>query len=185
MEEINGFKRYLSELKYLVNIDSGQDCPEGIRQIAEFFKEKFDGLGWHTQTLDLAPMTGPCLICTNRDAERYDLLMIGHIDTVFEKGTATARPFRIEGDRAYGPGVADMKQGELMMYYVISELAREATEKLNIAVIFNPDEEIGSIYSAKVYESYAKRAEHALIYESSGTDGARCIERDGAMDSCA
>lgn len=174
-------KQYLSELEYLVNIDSGQDCPEGIRQIAEFFKEKFDRLGWHTELTDLAPMTGPCLICTNREAERYDLLMIGHIDTVFEKGTAASRPFRIEGDRAYGPGVADMKQGALMMYYVISELPSEVTEKLNIAVVFNPDEEIGSIYSAKVYERYAKRAEHALIYESSGTDGARCIERKGRV----
>ena len=173
-------RQYLEELEYLVNIDSGKDSPEGLSKVVDFFQERFDGMGWNTHRHDLLPDTGPCLICTNREAEEYDLLMTGHLDTVFPKGTCAERPFRVEGNRAFGPGVLDMKQGSLLMYYILKELPSEVMESLNIVAIFNPDEEIGSIYSYPVYEPWAKKSKYAFIYEGASADGARCIQRKGS-----
>lgn len=175
-------QQYLKDLEYLVNIDSGsKDGFVGLDKIADFFRERFDALGWQTEKHDLSPDAGPCLICTNRKAEKYDLLMIGHIDTVFPLGTAAERPFRYDDTYAYGPGASDMKDGSLLMYYIIKELPAELAEKLNIVVVFNPDEEIGSIYSRNAYKSYAERTRYAFVYEGSSATGVSCAERKGGI----
>ena len=173
--------QYLKELEYLVNIDSGSEDSEGVSKVADFFAEKFNEIGWNVHEYEFDGKCGKCVICTNREAEHYDLLMIGHLDTVFPKGTCNERPFKIEGSRAYGPGVADMKHGSLLMYYLLKELPREVTEKLNIVAVFNPDEEIGSIYSKHVYADYAKKADYGFVYEASGNEGGCCAERKGML----
>ena len=175
-------KQYLLDLEYLVNIDSGsRDGHAGIDKIASFFKERFDALGWQTKKYDLSPDAGPCLICTNHEAEKYDLLMIGHIDTVFPLGTAAERPFRYDDTYAYGPGSSDMKDGSLLMYYILKDLPPEVNEKLNIVVVFNSDEEIGSPYSRNVYADYAKRTRYGFVYEGASSSGASCAERKGGL----
>ena len=175
-------QQYLKDLEYLVNIDSGsRDGFAGLDRIAEFFKEHFEGLGWQTEKHDLSPDAGPCLICTNRKAEKYDLLMIGHIDTVFPLGTAAERPFRYDDTYAYGPGAADMKDSSLLMYYIIKELPPEVNEKLNIVVVYNPDEEIGSCYSRYAYKDYAERSRYAYVYEGASQKGESCAERKGGI----
>ena len=108
-------------------------------------------------------------------------MLMGHMDTVFFKGTCAQRPFRIEGDRAYGPGVCDMKQGCLMIYHVLKELPAEINEKLNILAVFNPDEEIGSKYSQNTYIPYAKKTDYAFLYEARNAKGFCCHQRKGAV----
>jgi len=174
-------KQYLDELEYLVNIDSCSDDPEGLNAVAEFFSDRFRNMNWIVETHSFAPKSGTCVICKNREAEHYDLMMIGHLDTVFQKGTCAERPFRIEGNLAYGPGVSDMKHGSLLIYHILKTLPRQINDKLNIVAVFNPDEEIGSIYSKTVYEKYAKMTDCAYVYEASATNGARCTERKGAI----
>ena len=172
--------QYLKELEYLVNIDSGSEDSEGVSKVADFFSDKFSSLGWNVREHEFDGKCGKCVICTNREADHYDLLLIGHIDTVFPHGTCAERPFRIEGNRAYGPGVCDMKHGSLLMYYLMKDLPAEINEKLNIVVVFNPDEEIGSIYSKYVYEEYARKADYGFVYEASGESGC-CAERKGGL----
>ncbi|MBR2499063.1 MAG: M20/M25/M40 family metallo-hydrolase [Clostridia bacterium] len=174
-------KEYLADLEKLVSIDSGKGCVEGQLEVANFLKDKFDGLGWQTQLQDIGTEVGPMLSCVNRQAEAYDLMMMGHIDTVFPKGHVEINPFKIDGDLAYGSGIADMKQGSLMAYYIIKEMPKEVLDKLNIAVVFNPDEEIGSRYSAKAYKDIAQKSEYCYIYEATPLDGKRTIERKGAF----
>lgn len=72
--------------------------------------------------------------------------MVGHMDTVFPKGTVAKRPFTMDEKKAYGPGVDDMKSGLLNMYYVVKELVKENT-KLHLCLALNCDEEISSRYS--------------------------------------
>lgn len=170
---------YLKQLEQLTNIESCSDDPEGLNKVAKFFSDGFKELGWNVHEFDLAPQCGTCVVCTNREAEHYDVLLIGHLDTVFPKGTGW--PFRIEGDRCYGPGVADMKHGSLLMYHLMKELPKEVNEKLNICVVFNPDEEIGSRYSQDCYLPYAQKADYAFVYEARSSKGAVCIERKGSM----
>ncbi|MBO7275237.1 MAG: M20 family metallopeptidase, partial [Clostridia bacterium] len=168
-------------LEYLTNIDSCSDDPEGVAKVADFFAEGFREMGWNVTEHDFAPKTGPCLICTNREADHYDLMLIGHLDTVFPKGTCAEWPFRIEGNVAYGPGVSDMKNGSLLMYHLMRDLPAELNEKLNIVVVFNPDEEIGSHSSRPLYAPYAEKCDYAFLYESGGTNGTLCNQRKGCV----
>ena len=129
MYNLINLTQYLADLEYLVNIDSGSnDCPDGLNKCADFFEERFRALGWQIHRYDLGDHTGNCLVCANREAAHYDVLLIGHLDTVFPVGTAAARPFRYDAEKqlAYGPGVCDMKHGSLLMYYLMKELAPEA-----------------------------------------------------------
>ena len=175
---------YLSQLEYLTNIDSCSDDPEGVKKIADFFAEGFREIGWNVQYHDCAPKAGPCLICTNREADHYDLMLIGHMDTVFPKGTCAEWPFRVEGNTAYGPGVSDMKNGVLLMYHLMRDLPKDLNEKLNIVAVFNPDEEIGSHSSRPLYAPYAEKTDYAFLYESGGGTAANCtlcVERKGCI----
>ena len=169
--------KYLKDLEYIVNIDSGSDCSEGSKKIAGFFAERFIDMGWNVKEHNLE--SGTCLVCTNKETEHYDLMLIGHTDTVFLKGTAGKRPFRVEGNIAYGPGVCDMKSGCLLMYYVLKELPKEVNDKLNIVVIFNPDEEIGSFASREIYKKYAQNTDYVYLYEAESKVGGHCTERKG------
>ena len=174
---------YLKDLEYLVNIDSCSDDPEGLNRMADFFTQRFWELGWNLHTYDLAPDSGTLLVCTNREAETYDVMLMGHLDTVFPKGTCARRPFRMEGNKAFGPGVGDMKQGCLLMYYLMKALPPSIHEKLNIAVVFNPDEEIGSRYSRSFYIPYAQKAKRAFLYEARGIGGNYCASRKGSVQA--
>lgn len=78
-------EEYLNNLKELVNTESHSKMPEGTRQVAMLLKEKFDQLGWLTEIIELDEQSGPCLKVTNKPAEKYDVLLLGHMDTVFPK----------------------------------------------------------------------------------------------------
>ncbi len=174
-------ENYISDLSEIVNIDSGCDCPVGQRQIADFFEKKFKAIGWTTRRYGFGADKGDTLVCMNREAEHYDVMLIGHIDTVFNKGTVIERPFEVDGARAYGAGTYDMKQGCVLMYHLLSELPLNISERLNILAVFNHDEEIGSPCSVKVTSEYAKITDAVLVFEGAGLDGARCIRRKGRV----
>ena len=171
---------YLKDLETIINIESGTGCVAEQTQVAQFFKQKFDELGFITTLHDIGDKTGPMLSCANKKADHYDLMMIGHIDTVFERGMLEKNPFRIDGDKIRGLGVADMKQGSLMMYHIMKCMDKKVLDNLSIIVVFNPDEEIGSIYSMPAYKDIASRTKYCYIYEPERMDGARVIERKGS-----
>src|SRR5206468_8312117 len=102
---------YLQDLEQLVNIDSGSANQQGIARVAEILSEKYAAMGWTVQTHQFDPAAGPCLEISNKPGASYDVLLIGHMDTVFPAGTAIERPFSVKGTRAFGPGVSDMKSG--------------------------------------------------------------------------
>lgn len=171
---------YWADLEYLVNIDSGSSQPEGVKRIADFFAGRYAAMGWAACPLHLNDQVGPCLIITNRETEPYDLLLLGHMDTVFPAGTAAERPFCIRGGRAYGPGVNDMKSGCLLMYYALRALQeQQQLGAASICVVMNSDEEIGSVYSRPTIEALAQKARHAFILEPARANGALVNERKG------
>lgn len=102
------------------------------------------------------------------------VLLIGHLDTVFAKGTLDERPFRVDGDRATGPGVFDMKAGIVIMAAALELVARPG----EVAVLLTSDEEIGSLTSRALIEREAARAGTVLVLEPS-LDGALKIARRG------
>lgn len=172
---------YLHELEQLVNLDSGSYDPEGVRKIADYFAAKFQALGWQVTYRQVNEAVGPCLEITNRpDAAAYDVLLIGHMDTVFPRGTAAARPYRQVGNRAYGPGVVDMKCCLLSAFYALERLQREQRlATASICLAFNSDEELSSKYSRPWLEGLAKKSAYALVLEPARADGSLVNTRRG------
>ena len=171
---------YLKDLAYIVNIDSGSKHPEGTAKVAEFFREKFVGIGWKVKVHTVDSSVGPCLEIVNTDQNNYDLLFMGHMDTVFAVGTAAERPFTIKENKAYGPGVLDMKPGLLYIYYVLESLQRAGKlAGVNVCAAFNSDEEISSRYSRPWLENLARKSKYALVLEAARANGNLVNERKG------
>lgn len=173
---------YLKELEYLVNVDSGTECADGVNKVADFLADRFRDMNWNVKEIETSAKCGKCIVCTNHKSDHYDLLMIGHTDTVYPEGTCCERPFTIDGNFAYGPGVCDMKHGCLMMYYLLKNQPKEILDKLNIVVIYNPDEEISSKYSKDIYSEYAKKSDYAFLYEASLENTGCCTARKGKIE---
>ncbi|MBQ7795494.1 MAG: M20/M25/M40 family metallo-hydrolase [Lachnospiraceae bacterium] len=173
---------YLKQLEELVNIDSGSHNAVGINCVADRLESWYRELGWNVESIFVGEETGRVLLITNRPADHYDVMYVGHMDTVFPDGTAAARPFRMDGENYYGPGVGDMKNGDVAMYHIAANLPKEVNDKLNIAMVYNPDEEIGSVYSKGVLDSIGRKAAHIFVMESAGQKGARhCFARKGSL----
>ena len=173
---------YLEQLKTLVNIESGSYDPEGINRVADQLETWYRDLGWHIQRHHLDDRTGDLLEISNRPADHYDVMFVGHMDTVFPRGTLAHWPFSTDGVNAYGPGVGDMKNGDVAMYQVAAHLSKRALEKLNICMAYNPDEEIGSIYSKEKLDEIGRKSDYVYVMESaSGNGGRHCFARKGMM----
>lgn len=172
-------EKFLKDLELLVNIESGSRDIEGITKIADFFEPKFKELGFITERIELE--TGPLLIMKSNNSNTNNILMAGHMDTVFPRGTTAEWSFSIDENekKVFGPGVADMKSGLLIMYEVIKNLDREFLDNHNICVIMNPDEEISSIESKKYIIEESKKSNNAFIFEASRDSGAMVNQRKG------
>lgn len=178
---INKFdmNQYLKDLEQLVNQDSGSNFPEGTKKIADFFEEKFLKKGWVVKKHYFDNTIGPCLEIKNSDKNEFDILFIGHMDTVFPVGTAEERPFCIKEDKAYGPGVIDMKSGLLSLYYGMKLLNLDEKNKPSFCIAFNSDEEISSKFSSQWLRDLAKRSKYAFVLEPARKNGALVLERKG------
>jgi glutamate carboxypeptidase len=109
--------------------------------------------------------------------------MIGHTDTVFDPGTVAERPFRIQGDRAFGPGVTDMKGGLLTGFFAVEVLQAAGFDVFgSVTYICNPDEEIGSPWSRGTILAESERADAALVLEGARENGDVVSSRKGVLD---
>ncbi|MFW5435011.1 M20 family metallopeptidase [Paenibacillus apiarius] len=95
------------------------------------------------------------------------VLLVGHADTVWPAGEAKLRPFRIDGDRAFGPGVYDMKASLIQALFALKllQMTNRLPQQLSIVLLINSDEEIGSPTSRQWIESYARKSEAAFVLE--------------------
>lgn len=172
--------QYLEELKPLINVDCGTWTPAGVSKVADIMTEKYQGIGWQVTLHTFDEKVGPGLLATNKpEAEAYDIMLIGHLDTVFPEGTVAEWSLTHDGEKAYGPGVADMKSGQLNMFRAISQLPEDVTDRLSICVCMNPDEEIGSIYSGDWLKSIASKSRYVLVAEAARADGSLVKARKG------
>ncbi len=144
LESIEGSAdRMLRFLEKLVNIDSGCDNPEGIAEVAHTVGSFLEGIDFAVEYLEYPG------VCTHVLARRKGptggkrVMILGHLDTVFRKGTAQSRPFTIKGEKAFGPGVLDMKGGVTIALFALEALAREGWNEKEIVVFFCGDEETG------------------------------------------
>jgi glutamate carboxypeptidase len=107
------------------------------------------------------------------------IILMGHRDTVFPDGTAAQRPFRIDGDQAFGPGVADMKAGLVMNTFVL-EAFRRFGAPCPLTGLYTSDEEIASPSSRPVIEAEATDARAVFNAEPGRPSGNLVSRRKGA-----
>jgi glutamate carboxypeptidase len=171
--------RYLAELEKLVNIDCGSYTPDGVNRVADFCSDALGSLG---ATVERLPAEGLGDLVIGRLAgDRPRLMLIGHMDTVFDPGTVAERPFRREGDRALGPGVTDMKGGLLAGLHALAAL-RTAGIGPAVTYVCNPDEEIGSPFSGPHIRRLAAEHDAALVLECARANGDIVSARKGIAD---
>ncbi|MEA2621782.1 MAG: glutamate carboxypeptidase [Chloroflexota bacterium] len=190
---------YLRDLERLVNIDCGSYTKEGVDEVgrwaADFLREQLGA----TVEVDENDRLGNTVIGTvDGVAEGPAALLIGHMDTVFDPGTAAVRPFRTDDGIAYGPGVTDMKSGLLTGLYALKALrilgdgVRDGSPGADssapwlpvgrVVFIANPDEEIGSPVSSPLIRRAAASADLALVLECARANGDIVSSRKGIVD---
>jgi glutamate carboxypeptidase len=154
----------------LVEQESMSREADATRQIAEKLGESLASTGAAVELLN-DPHYGSTLRARFNhvnDESKHDgqLLVVGHLDTVWPIGTLAGRPFRVEGDRAFGPGIFDMKAGVMLATFAmraIKELGRAT--KRRTTLLMTCDEETGSHFSRDIIEDEGGRAHAALVLE--------------------
>jgi len=143
--------------------------------------EKLGGTVELVPQLDVGSVLRVSFVPTPR---KQPVLLLGHLDTVYEQGTLERMPCRISAGKMYGPGVFDMKGGIVMMLLAIAALKHEYGDLPRpVSVLLNPDEEIGSPASRKITERIARKCEAVLVLEpSAGPKGACKTARKGVGD---
>jgi glutamate carboxypeptidase len=180
------YPSFLRDLARLVNVDCGSYTKAGVDVIGRWTAERLRTLGFtvtsHPNDLGLGETVIGELRGTNPMGPT--LLCIGHMDTVFDEGSADERPFQVQGGIATGPGVTDMKSGLLAGLYAVGAL-REALGGLplgRLVFVANPDEEIGSPASTPHIRKLAREADACLVLECARANGDIVSSRKGTLD---
>jgi glutamate carboxypeptidase len=179
------YPEFLDALETMVNVDCGSYSPVGVNRIADLCQERFEDQGWDVERRphDGKPRLGDLLIGRLRGTGGPNVLLVGHMDTVFDDGTAAERPFRIEGDLARGPGVSDMKAGLLAGFLATHLLQEVGFDGFGtITYVCNPDEEIGSPFSGPIIRELAPEHDAALVLEGARANGDIVSARKGITD---
>lgn len=170
----------LARLRRLVELESPSGDEMRLRAVAAGFAEQLTVLGAATQTRD-APGVGEHVIGRLHGADSHldPILVLGHLDTVHPVG-AFDPVFRVEGERAYGPGTFDMKGGWACVLESIARLqAGGSGPRRPVIVLATCDEETGSETSWDLIETLAGEASAVLVPEPPFPDGGAKTRRKG------
>lgn len=183
-----------AELLRLASINSGSFNVAGIEAVANRLHELFAPLQAQSEFIALAPQRstaddgsvrerplGRALRLRKRPQAPLQVFLCGHMDTVFGADSPFQSVRESGPDRLNGPGVADLKGGHLVIWAALSALERSPhREQLGWEVLFNPDEEVGSISSAPLLAEAAARHHMGLVYEPAFADGHLAGARKGS-----
>jgi glutamate carboxypeptidase len=159
----------LNLLKTLVSFDSGTGNLEGNRKVVEVLEPILSTMTREVRCIE-SPGVGIHLISRlGKPGASRKVLCLAHLDTIFAPGEARENPFRIEGDRLYGLGVVDCKGGVVVSLYGLKTAIELGLipEDLEITVIYNCDEETGSLTSSQIFATESREAQLALVFEPS------------------
>src|SRR4026208_86078 len=153
----------LTLLERVVNINSGTQNFDGVREVGRVFRSELDALGFRTRWVDGAPFKRAGHLVADHPGTGPRILLIGHLDTVLEKDNPFQKMERIDERTARGPGIIDMKGGDVVMIAALKALqAAGVMKSMNVVVVMTGDEEdSGDPLSA---------AREALVAAAKGAD---------------
>ncbi len=177
----------VAALREMVDTDGGSYDKVGVDAVGAQIARFLSGHGIPVETIPGARF-GDCVRATLGPAAapgggnaRPNIVLMGHRDTVFPKGEPERRPFTIDGARAFGPGVADMKAGLVMNMFLLAAFARFGGAPGPLVGLFTGDEEIGSPEGRAVIEAEAKAARVVLNSEPGRPTGGIVTGRKGGV----
>ncbi|OTG69617.1 glutamate carboxypeptidase [Acinetobacter sp. ANC 4470] len=180
---------YLETLKTLVNIESGSKDIEGVNQIAKVVAERLKSSGAEVLVIqpsnifkldDTPEHTGPMVKGVLKGKGKSKIMLIAHLDTVYQKGMLKNQPFHIDGNKVYGLGILDDKQGVAAIIHILDTLKTLKYQDYGtITVLVNSDEEISSPGSRKLITETAQDQDIILSFEGGGKDGSLRLATSG------
>lgn len=167
-------ERLAEDLASLVSQESPSEDAAAVSSLARWIRDRLRDRAVAAETRP-CPGRGDALVARVGSGDG-GVLFLGHLDTVWARDTLEEFPYRVEGDRASGPGVFDMKAGIAVAMDALAELANERAGEATLLLV--PDEEVGSAASRALTLELAARHRSVLVVEPS-LDGAAKIARKG------
>lgn len=170
---------FLTQFRALVECESPSNDPQSLAASARLIGEigeQITGIRPHIRTVEGFPHV---LFQIGSGPRR--ILLLGHHDTVWPRGTLTTMPWSVDGDAVRGPGTDDMKGGILIALHAVGALLRRVGEEDldGVSILFTADEELGSPTSQPLIEQLSREAEAVLVFESGGPEGEVKVARKG------
>ncbi|MGE8320383.1 MAG: glutamate carboxypeptidase [Comamonas sp.] len=172
---------FLGTLQQLVEIESGSLDIEGLQRMAAVAAERLRAEGGAVQVLeaprieplaDAPARVGPMVQAVFRGSGTAKIMLIAHMDTVYQRGDLARQPFRIDGDHAYGLGIVDDKQGVALIVHLLRLLREQGLQRYGqLTVLLNSDEEISSPGSRETITRLAQDQDAVLSLETGGRAG--------------
>jgi glutamate carboxypeptidase len=171
----------LDTLRDLVGIESGSSDIEGMRRIGALIADRLRALGGEVQLVPPAanmphftttpPVVGDTIVARFRGRGTKRILLLAHMDTVYQRGMLAQQPFRVDGDKAYGLGISDDKHGVALILHTIAALKALDFDRYGlVTVLIAPDEEIGSVAERDLIAQLGAEHDLVLSCESSPLD---------------
>ncbi|MCF6173165.1 MAG: M20 family metallopeptidase [Campylobacteraceae bacterium] len=165
------------ELKKLIEINSYTKNKKGVDENAKIYKAAMRELGFTCKEYERDEIGNHIIFKSNKKGGKK-LLLLGHMDTVFPEGSFYG--FREDEEWIYGPGVCDMKGGNIVAIEALRNIYKKYGEIYNIDLMLASDEESGSDDSKYVTASVAKNYDYCMVYEAAGKNLEIVVARKGA-----
>jgi glutamate carboxypeptidase len=171
----------IETLHDMVMIESGSSDAAGLKRMADFTETRLKALRARTERRKTTRGTGADIVIgTFEGTGRKRLMLIAHMDTVYQKGVLATQPYRVDGNRIYGPGIADDKGGIAVILHALKILSEAGwRDYARLTVLFNPDEEVGSIGSGELIAELADQ--HDVVLSCEPTAAAPAARHDALL----
>ena len=177
-------KEYLSVWEDVCNIESPTDFKEGVDKVGSYFADLAKKHGWQVELFEQENVGNVVCITMNPEAIEQPVTFSGHLDTVYPVGSFGEVPTKLDGDKIYGPGVADCKGGVVAAFLAMDVLQKLGFTSRPVRLLLQSDEENGSRLSQKATINYiCEKAKDsvAFINLEQHTRGEACLQRKGII----
>jgi glutamate carboxypeptidase len=159
----------IASLHEMVQIESGSGDAAGLAKMAALVDNRLKAMGFKTERRKASPGAGADIVIgTLQGTGSKRLMLQAHMDTVYQHGILASQPYRVDGNRIYGPGIADDKGGIAVILHGLKILVDAGWKNYALlTVVFNPDEEVGSTGSGELIATLADLQDVVLSCEPS------------------
>jgi glutamate carboxypeptidase len=176
---------YLDELRALVSLDSYSYDRDDVNHVVDWLEARLNKLNFQVSRQP-QEHTGDNLVASRTGNGVGRVMLLGHSDTVFPRGTTAQRPMTLQGDKILGPGTCDMKAGLLAGIFAVEaldSLGFDAYERITFLIV--SDEEVDERYSIPLIRSASRGNDAVLTLEAARGNGDIVVARKGVRSYTA